>query len=214
MLFTPWRNEVTDLLKNYSFYKEQYMARRDEISKQIMQQYAICSDDLNKVGNHLQECDDDAYNAIAPFTKDIERQYEDEGCTDTHPDLSETFDHLSDNLGILSTQQNNEPLILNKMPDDEYRGLVQMLNKEQREFFYHALHLIKTSEKPFYAFLSGGGGVGKSHLIKSIYQAALKYYNSRAGEDFRRVQILLLAPTGKAAYLTRNTCMQQPLATN
>ena len=76
-----------------------------------------------------------------------------------------------------------------------------MLNKKQREFFYHALHLIKTSEKPFYAFLSGGGGVGKSHLIKSIYQAALKYYNSRAGEDFRRVRILLLAPTGKAAYL-------------
>ena len=92
----------------------------------------------------------------------------DEGCTDTHPELNETFDHLSDNLGIPSTQQNNEPLILNEIPDDEYRCLVQMLNKKQREFFYHALHLIKTSDKPFYAFLSGGGGVGKSHLIKSI----------------------------------------------
>ena len=80
---------------------------------------------------------------------------------------------------------------------------IQMLYRKQREFFYHALHLIKTSEKPFYAFLSGGGGVGKSHLIKSIYQAGLKYYNSRAGEDFRRVQILLLAPTRKAAYLIK-----------
>ena len=59
--------------------------------------------------------------------------------------------------------------------------------------------MIKTSEKPF-----GGGGVGKSHLIKSIYQAALKYYNSRAGEDFRRVQIMLLAPTRKAAYLIKS----------
>ena len=171
-----------------------------------MQQYAICSDDLNEVGNHLQECDDDAYDAIAPVTQDIERQDEGEGCTDTHPDLSETFDHLSDNLGIPSTQQNNETPD-DEMPDDEYRGLVQMLNKEQREFFYHALHLIKTSEKPFYAFLSGGGGVGKSHLIKSIYQAALKYFNSRAGEDFRRVQILLLAPTGKAAYLIKGNAI-------
>ena len=198
MLFTPWRNEVTDLLKNYSSYEEHYMTRRDEISEQ-MQQYAICSE----VGNHLQECDDDAYDTIAPVTQDVERQDEDEGCTDTHPDLNETFDHLSDNLGIPSTQQNNEPLILNEMPDDEYRELVQMLNIKQREFFYHALHLIKTSEKPFHAFLSRGGGVGKSHLIKSIYEAALKYYNSRAGEDFRRVQILLLAPTGKAAYLIK-----------
>ena len=202
MLFTSWRNEETDLIKNYSTFEEHYLARRDEIGEQ-MQQYAICCEDLNEVGNHLQECVDDGYDTIAPVTQDVERQDQDEGCTDTHPDLNETLDHLSDNLGIPSTQQNNEPLILNEMPDDEYRGLVQMLNKKQREFFYHALHLIKTSEKPFYAFLSGGGGVGKSHLIKSIYQAALKYYNSRAGQDFRRVQILLLAPTGKAAYLIK-----------
>ena len=81
------------------------MTRRDEISQQ-MQQYAIGSEDLNEVGNHLQECDDDAYDTIVPVTQDIERQDENEGCTDTHPDLNETFDHLSDNLGIPSTQQN------------------------------------------------------------------------------------------------------------
>ena len=143
------------------------------------------------------------FDTIAPVTQDTELQDQDEGCIDTHPDLNETFDHLSENLGIPSTLQNNEALILNEMLDDEYWGLVQMLNKKQREFFYHALHLIKTSDKPFYAFLSGSGGVGKSHLIKSIYQAALKYYNSWAGEDFRRIQILLLAPTGKAAYLIK-----------
>ncbi len=98
------------------------------------------------------------------------------------------------------------------MQDDEYRGLVQMLNKKQREFFYHALHIIKTSDKPFYAFLSGGGGVGKSHLIKSIYQAALKYYNARAGEDFHCTHILLLAPTGKAAYLIKGDTIHSALA--
>ena len=73
MVFTPWRNEVTDLLKNCSSYEEHYMARRDEISKQ-MQQYAKCSKDFNEVRNHLQECNDDAYNAIAPVTQDIECQ--------------------------------------------------------------------------------------------------------------------------------------------
>ena len=135
MLCTSWRNEETDLLKNYSTFEEHYLARRDEISEQ-MQQYAICIKDLNEVGNHLQECDDDAYDTIAPVTQDVKRQDEDEdeGCTDTHPDLNEAFDHLSDNLGIPSTQQNNKPLILNEMQDDEYRGFVQMLNKKQREF--------------------------------------------------------------------------------
>ena len=35
--------------------------------------------------------------------------------------------------------------------------MVHMLNKEQKEF-YHVLHLIKTSDEPFYCFLSGGAG--------------------------------------------------------
>ena len=77
------------------------------------------------------------------------------------------------------------------MQDDEYRRLVQMLNKKQREFFYHALHLMKISDNPFYAFLSGSGGVGKSHLIKSIYQAALSNISNptmRTGLDFKSAQ--------------------------
>ena len=116
-----------------------------------------------------------------------------------HPDFNEHYD-LSDDVGIPSTVTNTEPLILNELQDQDYRQLVQTLNKKQKEFFYHILHLIKTSDKPFYYFLSGGAGVGKSHLVKSLYQAALKYYNSKAGEDFNDVKTLLLAPTGKAAF--------------
>ena len=37
-------------------------------------------------------------------------------------------------LGIPSVD-NTEPLILNELQDDEYRSIVQMLNREQKEFF-------------------------------------------------------------------------------
>jgi len=60
--------------------------------------------------------------------------------------------------------------------------MVQILNKEQKQFFYHVLHLARTSNHPFYCFLSGGAGVGKSLHTKTLYQAALKYKNTRAGE--------------------------------
>ena len=63
-----------------------------------------------------------------------------------------------------------------------------------------------------YAFLSGGGGVGKSHHIKSIYQAAIKYYNTKAGEDFHQVKVMLLAPTGKAAFIIKGYAMYSALA--
>ena len=50
--------------------------------------------------------------------------------------------------------------------------------KNKNCFSYHILHLIKTPEKPFYYLLSGGAWMGKSHFIKSLYQAVLKYNSS------------------------------------
>ena len=211
MLFTPWRNEQNDLIGNYSSFQEHYVARHDEITEQ-MRQYAVCSEDLNAIQHHLQECDDDLYDTIAPVTQHAERYDQDEGNTDTHPDLIYTK-NLSEDLGIPSSLPNDEPLILNEMRDGEYRAFVQMLNRKQREFFYHALHLMKTSDKPFYVLLDGAGGVGKSHLITSIYQAALKYYNAnKAGDNFHRVHVLLLALTGKAAYLIKGNTIHSALA--
>ena len=74
-------------------------------------------------------------------------------------------------IGIPSTACDTEQLILHEEQDDVYGVMVQKLNKKQKEFFYHVLHLVKTSYNPFYCFLSGGGGVGKSHLVKCLYQA-------------------------------------------
>ena len=51
--------------------------------------------------------------------------------------------------------------------------MVQILNKEQKEFLYHVLHLIKTFDEPFYYFWGGGTDVGKSHFTKALFQAAL-----------------------------------------
>ena len=49
-------------------------------------------------------------------------------------------------------------------------------------------------------------------MTKSIYQTALKCYNSHQGEDFHQVNILLLAPTGKAAFLIKGNTIHSALA--
>ena len=85
-----------------------------------------------------------------------------------HPDLTESYD-LSEEIGIPSTATNSEQLTLNEVSDDEYRHMVQILNKEQKQFFYRVLHLVRTSNHPFYCFLSGGAGVGKSLHTKALY---------------------------------------------
>ena len=45
-----------------------------------------------------------------------------------------------------------------------------------------------------------------------MYQVALKYYNTRAGDDFHQVKVLLLAPTGKAAYTIKGNTVHSAFA--
>ena len=79
--------------------------------------------------------------------------------------------------------------------------MVQILNNEQKESYYHVLHLLKASDETSYCFLVGRAGVGKSLVTKALYQAASKYYHyTRAGVDFHEAKVLMPAPTGKAAY--------------
>ena len=169
----------------------------------------FCNEDFNEIQQQINQIED-RYDDIAPCTQNIERQHQAEGDQDLHPDFSGNY-NLSDDLGIPSVD-NSEPLTMNELPDDEYRHMVQTLNKEQKEFFYHVLHLIKTSEEPFYCFLSGGAGVGKSHVTEALYQAALKYYNTRPGIDFSQTKVLMLAPTGKAAYNIKGNIIHSALA--
>ena len=54
--------------------------------------------------------------------------------------------------------------------------------------------------------------MGKSHIIKALHQAALKYYNSRAG--LNKIKILWLTPTGKATFLIKGNKIHSTLAIN
>lgn len=185
MLFTSWRNEETDLISNSSSYQQQYLLLAHSISEQ-MKQYAVYDDDLNQIEEQINDMEDfeiDHYDLIAPATQNVKYQDQAEGTQDLQPDFNENY-NLSDDIGIPSVDMNLQSFILNELQDEEYRQMVQMLRKEQKELFYHILHLIKTSDEPFYCFFSVGAGVGKSHLTKALYQAALKHYNTRAGVDF------------------------------
>ena len=117
---------------NSSSYQEYYLLLKEQIDKQMMQ-YAVCSEDLNEIEQDLHNTDynDEQFDPIAPNTQNVELQDEAEGTEDLHPDFSENYD-LSDDLGIPSTSLNGEPLILNELPDCDFRQMIQTLNKEQK----------------------------------------------------------------------------------
>ena len=128
MLFTPWKNEETDLLGNFASYQDRCMVLSNVIKEQ-MKQYAVCNEDFNEIQQQINQIAD-RYDDIAPCTQNTERQHQAEGDQDLHPDFSGNY-NLSGDLGIPSVD-NSEPLTMNELPDDEYRHMVQTLNKEQK----------------------------------------------------------------------------------
>ena len=54
-------------------------------------------------------------------------------------------------LGIPSATLNSEPLILNELADDDYRQMVQTLNKGQKEFFFILFYIRLKPQKPLFA---------------------------------------------------------------
>ena len=113
----------------------------------------------------------------------------------------------------------NQP---SEISDDELRKSVRSLNKKQR-FAYDIVlswcrRLIKNMNslkpvevEPIYLFLSGGGGAGKSHLIKTMYHTAVKTFRHPPfNPDLPTV--LLLAPTGVAAINIDGTTINTGIA--
>ena len=96
-------------------------------------------------------------------------------------------------------------LIPEFLGDQEYRNLVQSLNSEQRTVFQYLLNWCydkadSPSKTPAeYIFVTGGAGTRQSHLIKAVYNMANITFR-KAGQTPSQVTVLMMAPTGTAAF--------------
>ena len=205
LLFLPWRNEESDLLRNFATYKNHYSSIQHMIDSKC-KEYEHHSDEL-EVARNMAEADHDAYDEIAPATQQeeaeaaLEEPIESESFIYFNPDRA--VEHRQYDIGIeigctVSTAHvdTNE----NLMNEKEYRELLRSLNMKQRQFYNHVVHWIKTKDAPLYTFLSGGAGVGKSVVIRALYQTLYRFLNLKEGENADDVRVLLCAYTGKAAF--------------
>lgn len=93
--------------------------------------------------------------------------------------------------------------------DEENNALIRSLNKNQRSVFDVVLNWgkrfiqnikckVPIPLQPIRIFLTGGGGVGKSHLIKCIYNCLSKLLAYKS-DELDKPRVIKLAPTGIAA---------------
>ena len=219
MLFMPWKLEDVDLLDGHATFGESYQTHLESIEP-VQQTFASNSRQVNNAMDHLENIADleSAWDSVAPGAQAEDAECEVEGTeqvtdydgvevlapgqqawTERQP-LSERF----------RTEQNSSV-----MSNEEYCRAVRNLTSKQLEAvkfnrgwlkrYVAAVNRGVPEPDPYFVFLSGSGGVGKSHVIRLIHSDCinlLRHCRRNGAEcyDAGDVMVLLTAPTGTAAF--------------
>ena len=135
MLYTAWRNESTDLLKDFETYQDRYEIIKDVI-EQNRKQYENHTEVLDQAVQDIEIEE----NLVAPNT-----QYRDEqdreigpkaselfGCFDPGKDKQHAQYDLINDIGLYPRTNDDEELVVKRLNDADFRKLVQSLNVEQK----------------------------------------------------------------------------------
>ncbi|XP_046974744.1 uncharacterized protein LOC124541014 [Vanessa cardui] len=199
MLYVPWRNEESELVNDELNLEEIFLNKCNMIKSESIQ--------FNSLGGPEE------FEALLAAVRNAENDDEENdnnraearACALGEYEL-ETQEIDPDHCLQLQGEQGNDlicrviaqPLLMN---EDHVLALLRMLNSDQRNFVLHLGNLFTQQlELPFYYFVSGGAGVGKSLLIKALYQYLMLIFNREPGTNPDEIKILLCAFTGKAAF--------------
>lgn len=141
MLYTPWRNESTDVINNCQTYQEQFEQIKDEILTNRCQ-YEYHSEIVDKAMHDVNNAEYDNFDNVAPNTEHINNKdctiknkpSELFGCFDPGKNKQHKQQDLLEDIGIFPRTNDEDELVMKRMSDDDYT-LVCSLNEKQRQFF-------------------------------------------------------------------------------
>jgi hypothetical protein len=193
MLFVPWRNEQSELLDPDIDIEEKAKIFQHLVHVNSKPFYFDQENDDVSLTNILNELVEDWDEVHDDETQVVENDMD---IMDSEINYDESFeeDVVTGNIRV------EQFLPPRSIPDDEYRKLMRTLNEKQRRFVLNSLHKLKTTDAPFYNFLSGGAGVGKSHVVTAVVQSYMRYSGKTPDLNPEHYCVIVAAPTGKAAF--------------
>ncbi|CAF4724418.1 unnamed protein product, partial [Rotaria sp. Silwood2] len=187
-----WSNEEEDLIyinheERFELHKNLIRQKRSEYVHREANEFEKAFEEHTEGGN-----EDDIDDANIEYDQDKNEFL----IYETGNNEGDIFVEMGVNTRTEKVEHFNVPKII---PDTEYQQMMRSLNNNQRKYTLNVMNLIKNGDKQFFHFINGGAGVGKSTLIKAVYQSILRFYNSLPGSNPGTIRAAICAPTGKAA---------------
>lgn len=202
MLYISWRNEEEELTNPELNLKEKFIEMKEKIKLE--------SEQFNKLGGPEQ------FETLLSTIRNIQLIEESEeevigrGVNENPFNDFEFETQVGDVVEDMIPGGNPGPQLCGDtcnyialpplLPEDEVLTLTRKLNSDQRDILFHVTDKIFNSFCPIYLFVSGGAGVGKSVLIRALFQTLTLRFNREPGSNPDDLKILLTAFTGKAAF--------------
>ena len=207
LLYWPWRNEQSNLLAGGESYKAHYDRVKSFLNTK-KKQYDYNSEEIDKAMERAEneERNADSVADVAPINAQQQNDDEQAGITassqfafyDPKRTVQQQNYDIGGDIGVSSAV--SDELLKDCIPDAEFYAMVRQLNEKQHEFFIHVNQWIRSKNEPLRVFLTGGAGVGKSVVIRALYQSLHRYLISQAVDELDHLRVLRCAPTGTAAY--------------
>ena len=227
MLYFPWRDEQELLGQDQTYISKFYDTEVQAIVQHNKEIFEPHGDAVNEALENLRNFDGVPAQSYDPLND----QENEDLRQDLPPDDSDETDsfnellpqHLTPNPE--SVQPSSGVIVYNQpsdISDDDLQEKFRSLNKEQRYVYDKILswcrkkmanlNTLKPCQvDPIHVFITGGGGAGKSHLIRAIYHTVTKTFR-HAPSNPELPSVLLLAPTGVATININGTTVHSALA--
>ena len=96
------------------------------------------------------------------------------------------------------------------------RQRIISLNHQQRKIFDDLCERVlnfQNEEPPFYLYIAGEAGTGKSYLLRLCIDA-VRYLKMSAGDEINKPKVIVMAPTANAAFIVKGKTIESALAIN
>ncbi|KAI8484274.1 hypothetical protein Bbelb_380590 [Branchiostoma belcheri] len=219
MLYCPWRNE-DQLMSDFDSYEQHYQAVKDIIDRNE-DLYTVKTTRLDEAMDNMDNigAPEHAWDMLGPGAQQQQAEQEEEGICDNRSIGAEDLQHnadLTDNRNQDNVDRHAElharytaEATKSLLSLEEYREMMRALNENQRNIVnYHrqwckATVIALKEHKPlptYRLFLSGPGGVGKSHVIKIVHFETVRLLRLAHCFEPEDVIVMLTAFTGVAAF--------------
>ena len=204
-LFLPFRNELQDI--HYKDVNVLYVENQELIEKnrQKYEKHRGMVEIIKKIeeSRELDENDD-----LENEEKEFDEYIEDET---TDPSDIAAFEKEAKDKAMKALSLHN--LGIEILPDDTYLNRIKSLNHEQQRIFHDFCERMtdRTDSEPFYTYISGEAGTGKSFLMNLMIEF-MKRSAKQSGTELHKPLYLTVAPTGVSAWIIGGDTIESGLS--